>query len=137
MRPLAQHDLTVLFAFWYDLEVLRAGVFASAPPDDQPEAWIQRYTGVDGWVIEADSIVGGLLYQPARPCVTVEQLIVDIHTQHRAVAAKLWQTALAAWHEQGCCCVRASAVRRLPVEQAFWRACGATLDGKEYEVSLC
>lgn len=138
VRRFVQSDLTPLFSFWYDLEVLRAGLFSSPAPAYDLDVWIQRCAELEGFVVVDGDILGALLFHMEPPCAIVDELVVDIHASHsRALASPLWQAAVETWINGGCCCVRAAAQRRLPVEKAFWQACGANVDGKEYWVRLC
>lgn len=137
-RRVTPADLSVLFEHWYALEALRSSLYRLPAPDARPEAWLTACQSLVGFVTDTAPILGGLLYKQAEGWVHVEHLLVDIHTpQTQAVGRVLWQAALSAWQLTGVCCVQADARARLPVEEAFWRACGASKVERSYVVRLC
>jgi len=137
-RRVTPADLPVLFEYWYALEILRSSLCGLPAPDVQPEAWVVSCQALMGFVTDTVPIVGGLLYSQTAALARVEHLLVDIHTpQAQAVGRTLWQAALPVWRAAGVCSVEASAQARLPVEQAFWFACGASQVERSYVVRLC
>lgn len=138
VRHVTLDDLPTLFQYWCDLETLRSSLYrASAPMLDQ-EVWTLSNRHTVGWVVEASSVVGGLLYEQQGGVAFVRHLLVDLHTtQTRAVGAALWREAVSAWREMSVYQVEACAEARLPVEEAFWRACGARQIEGRYVVQLC
>ncbi|MFQ3646109.1 MAG: hypothetical protein SNJ54_06645 [Anaerolineae bacterium] len=138
VRQITPDDLHALYLYWCDLEVLRSGLYRTPTPSCPRDEWLAATSSMSGWVAEEHVVMAGLLYTQAGANAAVQHLVVDIHhAQSRALGAALWQAAVAAWRAAGVCQVQANAKQRLPVEDAFWRACGAeTVEGR-YVVSLC
>ncbi|PMB48290.1 hypothetical protein CEN41_01790 [Fischerella thermalis CCMEE 5330] len=138
VRQITLDDLYDLYQYWCDLEVLRSGLYRTPPPTYPLDEWLAATSAMSGWVAEAYVVIAGLLYVQVGAVASVQHLVVDIHhAEPQALGAALWRVAVAAWREGGVCQVEASAKQRLPVEDAFWRACGAeTIEGR-YVVRLC
>jgi hypothetical protein len=138
VRQITPDDLYDLYQYWCDLEVLRSGLYHTHAPSCPRDEWVAAASAMSGWAVEACVVIAGLLYVRVGAVASVQHLVVDIHyPQLQGLGAALWQVAVAEWRAAGVCQVEAGAKRRLPVEDAFWRACGAeTVEGR-YKVSLC
>lgn len=138
VRQITPDDLYDLYQYWCDLEVLRSGLYRTPTPRCPRDEWLAAASAMSGWAAEVNVVIAGLLYVQMGAVASVHHLVVDIHhVQPQALGAALWKAAVAEWRAAGVRQVEASAKRRLPVEDAFWRACGAeTVEGR-YVVSLC
>ncbi len=138
VRHVTSDDLPTLFQYWCDLETLRSSLYRTSVPMLNQQAWTSSNRHSMGWVVEASNVVGSLLYERLGGVAFVRHLLVDLHTtQTRAIGAALWREAVSAWREMGIKQVEACAEARLPVEEAFWYACGARQVEGRYVVRLC
>lgn len=138
VRQITPDDLCDLYPYWRDLEVLRSSLYRTPAPHCPQDEWLAETSGMSGWVAEACVVIAGLLYVQAGTIASVKHLVVDMHhAAQQALGAALWRVAAAEWRGRGVCQVEASAKLRLPVEDAFWRACGAEAVEGRYVVRLC
>ena len=145
-------DLEAAAALWYErMAMLRESASWVEFAPDAIDRWRVR---AKDWindpdcaffVAEADGRIVGMavvttsegnpgLY-PERSGVLM-QLAVDLHQPHSGLSGRLFEAAKTWLRSKGVSNLKVCAPANYPVEDAFWRAQGATLSARQYRLRL-
>lgn len=138
-RTATPDDLPQLQALWQERIVILSQADARFARL-QPDVWRQQATDTlkadnHGWFVAAEpgaTVLAGFIHgrlvdddKAGRVGVMLE-LALDAHAYHGGLARRLWRTLEAWFTEKTVADRRLQVPRYRPVEQAFWRALGAT-----------
>ncbi len=145
-------DLEAAAALWYDrMAMLRESATWVEFASDAIDRWrVRAKDWIDDadcafFVAEADGRIVGMAVvtiragnpglHPERSGVLM-QLAVDLHQPHSGLSGRLIEAAKAWLLSNNISVLAVSAPANYPLEDAFWRAQGATLSARQYRLRL-